>query len=75
MHVIAPIAAIPEANAHAACAALDGRDVGFERRARRVLRPRVLVTFVAAELVLHVGRGLEDRRDDRARCRVGLCPA
>ena len=56
-------------------APLDRRDVGFERRARRVLRPRVLVALVPAELVLHVGRGLEDRRDDRARPGSGVCPA
>ena len=40
--------------------------------ARRVLRARVLVALVAAELFLDVGRRLEDGRDDRAGRRVGL---
>jgi hypothetical protein len=51
--------------------ALDRGEVGLERAARRVLRPRVLVALVPAQLVLHVGRGLEDGRDDRAGARVG----
>ena len=54
-------------------AALDRREVGFERGARRVLRARVLVALVPAELLLHVGGRLVDRRDDRARRRV-RCP-
>ena len=56
----------------AGLAALDRGDVGLERRARRVLRARVLVSLVPAELLLHVGRGLEDRRDDGAGGRIGL---
>ena len=40
--------------------------------ARRVLRARVLVALVLAELLLHVGGRLEDRRDDRARRGIGL---
>ena len=55
-----------------AAARLDGGEVGFERRPRRVLRPRVLVAFVLAKRVLDVGRGLKDRRDDGAGRRVGL---
>ena len=70
--MIASIAAMPEANANAGLAALDRREVRFERGARRVLRARVLEALVPAELVLHVGRGLIDRRDDRAGRRVGL---
>jgi hypothetical protein len=51
-------------------AALDGRDVALEREARRILRARVLVALVHAELVLHVGRCLIDRRDDGAGRRI-----
>ena len=69
---MALIADMPEANANARPAALDRREVGFERRARRVLRARVLEALVLAERVLHVGRRLEDRRDDRAGGRIGL---
>ena len=53
-------------------AVLDGGDVPFERKPRRVLGPRVLVALVPAELVLDVGRGLEQRRDDGAGRRIGL---
>src|SRR5262249_51641741 len=53
-------------------AGLDRRDVALERGARRILGPRVLVALVAAELILDVGRGLEDRRDDRSGGWVGL---
>jgi hypothetical protein len=53
-------------------AVLDCGDVTLERRARRVLRPRVLVALVAAELFLNVGRRLVDRHDDRPRRRVGI---
>ena len=49
---------------------LDRGDVRLERRARRVLGPRVLVALVPAELFLNVGRGLEDGRDDRARALI-----
>ena len=66
MVATAPIAAMPDANANAARAAFDRRDVALERRARRVLRARVLEALVPAERLLHVGRGLIDRRDDRA---------
>ena len=51
-------------------AAFDRREVGFERRPRRVLRARVLEALVLAERVLDVGRRLEDRRDDRAGRRI-----
>ena len=44
----------------------DGRDVELEGEPGRVLRARVLVALVATELLLHVGRRLEDRRDDGA---------
>ena len=37
-----------------------------------ILRPRVLVALVLAELVLHVRGGLEDRRDDGAGAGIGL---
>ena len=47
-------------------AAFDPRDVALEREARRILRARVLEAFVDAELVLHVGGGLVNRRDDGA---------
>ena len=47
-------------------AAFDRRDVALERKARRILRARVLEALVDAELVLHVGGGLVDRRDDGA---------
>ena len=36
-------------------AVLDRRDIGLERRARRVLRARVLVALVNAKRLLHVG--------------------
>ena len=45
---------------------------GLERRARRVRDARVVVALVLADRLLHVGRGLVDRRDDRAGRRVGL---
>ena len=63
---------MPEANAKRRRAAFDRGDVGFERGAGRVLGARVLVALVLAELVLHVGRGLEDGRDDRAGAGIGL---
>ena len=63
---------MPDANANAALPAFDRREVGLERQARRVLRARVLEALVLAERVLHVGRGLIDRRDDRAGRGVGL---
>ena len=44
----------------------------FEREARRILRARVLVALVLAELVLHVGRRLVDRRDDGAGRGIGF---
>ena len=59
-------AAMPEANANAALPSLDGGDVGLQRRARRVLRPRVLVALVHAQCLLDVGGCLVDRGDDGA---------
>src|SRR5256885_7782032 len=53
-------------------AALDGGDVSLESSARRIVRARVLVAFVLAQLVLHVRRRLIDRRNDRAGGRVGF---
>src|SRR4029079_19086012 len=50
--------------------ALDRRNVGLERGARRVLRARVLVALVPPQLVLHVRRRLVDRRDDGAGARI-----
>ena len=55
-----------------ALAALNRRDVGFDGRARRVLRPRVLVALVLAEGILDVRGRLEDRGDDGAGRRIGL---
>ena len=69
---MASIAAMPDANANAGGAALDRREVGLERHARRVLRAAVLEPLVLAESLLHVGRGLIDRRDDGAGRRIGL---
>ncbi len=46
MLAMAPMAAMPEANANAACATFDRRQVALERRARRILRARVLVALV-----------------------------
>ena len=68
------MAAMPEANAKARLASLDRREVALERRARRILRARVLESLVLAERVLHVGGRLEDRRDDGAGRWVGLLP-
>ena len=54
-------------------ARFDRRDVALERHARRVLRAAVFEAGMRlAEAVLHVGRGLIDRRDDRARRGIGL---
>jgi hypothetical protein len=64
---------MPDANAKGRGARFDRRDVALERHARRVLRAAVLEAGVRlAEAVLHVRRGLIDRRDDRARRRIGL---
>ena len=52
--------------------AFDRREIALERRARRILRARVLEALVLAELLLDVGRGLIDRRDDGAGRRIGL---
>ena len=52
--------------------AFDRGDVLLERQPRRVLRPRVLEALVAANLFLHVGGRLVDRRDDRAGRRIGF---
>ena len=68
----------------------DGGHAGRERKAARppsmaarlpssalrvgILRARVLVALVPAELRLHVGGGLVDRRDDGAGRGVGLLP-
>jgi hypothetical protein len=53
-------------------AGFDGREVAFERHARRILRAAVLVALVLAELFLHVGRRLVDRSDDGAGGGVGF---
>ena len=63
---IAPIAAMPDANANPAFPPSIAAMFCFEREARRILRARVLVALVHAELVLHVGGCLIDRRDDGA---------
>ena len=47
-------------------------EVRLQRRARRVLRARVLVALVPPELGLHVGRGLVDRDRDGAGVRLRL---
>ena len=47
---MALIADMPDANANARAAAFDRREIGFERRARRILRARVLEALVLAEL-------------------------
>ena len=69
---MAPIAAMPDANAKPGLAAFDRRQVALERHARRVLRAAVLEALVLAELLLHVGRRLVDRRDDGAGRRIRL---
>ena len=69
---MASIAAMPEANANAAVPRFDRRDVALERHARRVLRAPVFEPLVLPEALLHVGRGLIDRRDDGAGRRIGL---
>ena len=56
----------------AVLAALERGQVRFQRGARRVLRPRVLVALVPSELRLHVGRGLVDRDGDGAGLRLRL---
>ena len=53
-------------------AALERREIRFERVARRIPRARILVAFVAAELRLHVGRRLKDGDRDGARLRLRL---
>src|SRR5437588_421511 len=45
---------------------LERREAALERRARGVVDARVVVALVLADGVLHVRRGLVDRRDDRA---------
>jgi hypothetical protein len=53
---------------------LDCCKVGFERAPGRVLRTPVFVALVAPQRLLHVGRGLIDRRDDCAGRRVWFLP-
>ena len=53
-------------------AALDGREIGFERHPRRILRASVFETLVLAEPLLDVGGGLINRRDDGAGGRIGF---
>ena len=72
MVAMAPIAAMPEAKANAPRPPSIAAMLSSRASARRVLRARVLVALVAAELFLHVGRGLEDRRDDGAGGRIRL---
>ena len=61
---------------HARCerearlAVFNRREIAFERGAGRILGARVLEPFVPAKLLLHVGGGLINRRDDRAGGRV-----
>ena len=63
---------------HAGCegeafgAAFNRRDVAFERLARRILRPRVLVALVLSERLLDVSGRLINRGDDGARRRIGF---
>ena len=54
--------------------ALERGEALLERGARGIGRARVVEALVDADLLLHVGRGLVDRHDDRARGRVGLLP-
>ena len=69
---MAPIAAMPDANANAAVPPSIAARLASSGAPRRILRARVFVALVLAERVLHVRRRLEDRRDDRARGRIGL---
>ena len=66
------VAARPEAKASAALAALQRRQAGLQRRARRVAAARVLVALVLARRLLGVGRGRVDRHDRRAGGGVGV---
>ena len=63
---MAPMAAMPEANANPALPPSIAAMLRSSAIARRVLRARVLVALVLAERLLHVGRRLVDRRDDGA---------
>src|SRR5690606_25104252 len=56
----------------AARAGLEIGDAIFIRKARRVVRARVLEALVLARARLHVGRGLVDRRHDRASGRIRM---
>ncbi len=62
----------PEENAIPCSAPSSEARQRLERVARRVRDARVVVALVLADRLLHVGRGLVDRRDDRAGRRVGL---
>jgi hypothetical protein len=53
---------------------LERCECGLKRRPRRVRDPRVVVALVDADRLLHVGRRLVDRRDDRAGRGIGLLP-
>ena len=54
-------------------ARFDGGEIPLERHARRILRAAVLEPLVRlAQAILHVGRSLVDRCDDRAGGRIGF---
>src|SRR5437868_13861828 len=46
----------------------------LERFAVRMIRSRVVVTFVLAQFFVYIRRSLIDRRDDRAGGRIRLLP-
>ena len=68
---MASIAAMPEAKANAAVPPSIAAMLASSAARVGILRARVLESLVLAELLLHVGRGLEDRRDDRAGAGIG----
>src|SRR5207244_9705637 len=60
--------------AQAVLRALEAGEVALERRARGVVRARVLEAFVLPQRLLGVGARLVDRSHDRAGRGVGLLP-
>ena len=72
--MIVVVAPRPDENAMPVLGVLERGEALLERRPRRVRDARVVVALVDADRLLHEGRGLVDRRDDRAGRRVGLLP-
>ena len=72
---MAVIAAMPEAKAFAPAPPFENRQVLFQARARRILRPAVLEALVLPEPLLDVRRSLVDRKETEPVAGSGALPA